>query len=64
MSPGVGEFEETLTKFGVLAEYIGMMTVFGLGIADGVFDSPSSDLETLLGRKSIPTAEFLSSVYQ
>jgi NAD(P)H dehydrogenase (quinone) len=63
ISPEVEEFKQTMTQYGVPAEYIGMMTVFGLGIADGVFDSPSSDLEDLLGRKSLSTAAFLNQVY-
>lgn len=63
ISPEVAEFEQTMKQYGVPAEYIGLMTVFGLAIADGVFDSPSSDLEGLLGRKSLSTAAFLKQVY-
>ncbi|MCB0633695.1 MAG: SDR family oxidoreductase [Saprospiraceae bacterium] len=63
VSPDVKTFEDTLTKYGVPAEYIGMMTVFGLAIADGVFDAPTTDLDKILGRKSQPVAEFLRTVY-
>ncbi|WP_419211748.1 SDR family oxidoreductase [Maribacter sp. X9] len=63
VSPEVEVFEKTMQGYGVPAEYIGMMSSFGQGIADGVFDSPSSDLESLLGRTSQPVPEFLKEVY-
>lgn len=62
-SPDVKTFEETLKGFGVPAEYIGMMTVFGVAIADGVFDTGATDLEKILGRKTQPVDEFLSDIY-
>ncbi|HAS40607.1 MAG TPA: NAD(P)-dependent oxidoreductase [Microscillaceae bacterium] len=64
VSPEVSDFEATLTKFGVPSEYIGLMTVFSLGIAEGLFDSPTTDLEQILGRKTQPVAEFLKVAYQ
>ncbi|OJJ19031.1 NAD(P)-dependent oxidoreductase [marine bacterium AO1-C] len=64
VSPEVSDFEATLTKFGVPAEYIGLMTVFSLGIAEGIFDSPTTDLEQILGRKTQPIAAFLKVAYQ
>ncbi|WP_215224024.1 SDR family oxidoreductase [Echinicola shivajiensis] len=64
VSPEVEEFERNMEANGVPAEYIGMMTIFGLGIAEGVFDAPDSDLEKLLGRSSLAIVEFLSQVYK
>ncbi|WP_186755190.1 SDR family oxidoreductase [Echinicola salinicaeni] len=64
ISPEVREFESTMKANGVPAEYIGMMTIFGLGIADGVFDAPNSDLKKLLGRSSLPMVKFLSQIYK
>lgn len=63
VSPEVEVFETTMEQHGVPAEYIGMMSNFGQAIADGVFDSPTSDLEDLLGRTSQPVPEFLKQVY-
>jgi NAD(P)H dehydrogenase (quinone) len=63
ISPKVHEFEETMKSFGVPSEYIGMMISFGLGIAAGAFDAPNSDLESLLGRSSMRTSDFLTQVY-
>lgn len=63
VSPEVGDFEQTMTQYGVPAELIGMTTAFSLAIADGVFDTTHSDLEKLLGRPSLSAAEFLAQVY-
>ena len=63
-SPDVKDFEKTMNANGVPAAYIGMMTNFGLAIADDVFDSQNSDLEYLLGRSSLSAHKFLSQVYK
>lgn len=63
VSPQIKDFEETLKQFGVPAEYIGMMTVFGLAIADGSFDTTATDLEKILGRKTERVEDFLKKVY-
>ncbi|MBV6639470.1 MAG: SDR family oxidoreductase [Cyclobacteriaceae bacterium] len=63
VSPDVSTFESTLKGFGVPDMYIGMMRDFGLAIADGAFESSKTDLETLLGRKTQPVADFLNVVY-
>ncbi len=64
VSPNADDFKATLTKLGVPAEYIGLMTVFSLGIAEGLFDSSTTDLEQILGRKTQPIATFLKEAYQ
>jgi NAD(P)H dehydrogenase (quinone) len=63
VSPQPKEFEETLKKFGVPDQYIGMMLVFGLAIADGSFDTTQNDLETILGRRTQRVEDFLKQVY-
>lgn len=63
VSPQVNVFEETLKKYGVPDEYIGMMTVFGLAIADGTFNTNQNDLENILGRKTLRVEDFLKQVY-
>lgn len=63
VSPQPKEFEETLKKFGVPDQYIGMMLVFSLAIADGSFDTTKNDLETILGRRTQRVEDFLKQVY-
>lgn len=64
VSPDLETFEKTMKENGVPDMYIGMMSMFGVGIKDGVFDSPSSDLQKLLGRESLPVKQFLETVYK
>ncbi len=64
VSPDVKEFESTLTSLGVPADIIGMISVFSLGIADGVFDTPKSDIEAILGRKTQSVASFIENIYK
>ncbi|GAA5038219.1 NAD(P)-dependent oxidoreductase [Marivirga lumbricoides] len=63
VSPGVEEFESTLKGYGVPAEYIGMMSAFGQAIAADAFDTPKTDIEAIISRKTQPVAEFLKAVY-
>lgn len=63
VSPQPKEFEETLRKFGVPDQYIGMMLVFSLAIADGSFDTTQNDLEIILGRRTQRVEDFLKQVY-
>ena len=63
VSPTPEDFAHTMNQHGVPAEAIGMMSAFGVAIADGVFDAPFSDLETLLGRKPLPVSDYLKQVY-
>ncbi|NVK63358.1 MAG: SDR family oxidoreductase [Flavobacteriales bacterium] len=63
VSPEIAEFEKVMTENKVPAEYIGMMSAFGEGIANQVFDTPSSQLEDILGRKNQSVKDFLAEVY-
>lgn len=63
VSPELQDFEKTMSEHGVPAEYIGMMSSFGEGIANRVFDTPDSDLEAVLGRKTQSLKSFLTKYY-
>lgn len=62
-SPAIPEFEAALTAAGVPAEIIGMMIMFGQGIAAGEFEAGTDDLEKIRGRKSTSMRDFLAAVY-
>ncbi len=62
-SPAIPEFEAALKGAGVPAEIIGMMIMFGLGIAAGEFEAGADDLEKILGRKTKSMRGFLAAVY-
>ena len=64
VSPDAELFAQTMSAHGVPAEYIGMMQAFGAGIASGAFEPNHTDLELVLGRKSMPIDSFLKQVYQ
>jgi NAD(P)H dehydrogenase (quinone) len=61
--PSAPLYSETLTKAGVPAEYIGMFAGFSEAINQGEFESSSTDLEKLLGRKPTSLKEYLKTVY-
>lgn len=63
-SPSLEEFNTALTAAGVPAEIIGVVAAFATAIKVGEFDRISNDLEQVLGRKPVTTAEFLKAVYQ
>lgn len=63
LNPISEEYAETLKNSGVPGEYIGMFTGFGAAIEQGEFETNSSDLEKLLGRKPTTLADFLKEVY-
>lgn len=63
-SPSLEEFNTVLTAAGVPAEIIGIVAGFATAAKVGEFDKVSNDLEQLLGRKPVPTNEFLKAVYQ
>jgi NAD(P)H dehydrogenase (quinone) len=63
-SPSLEEFHATLTGAGVPAGIIGLVGGFATAIKAGEFDKVSQDLEQVLGRKPIRTAEFLKAVYR
>lgn len=62
-SPSVEEFEATLKSIGLPQEIIAMLSMFSQAIANGEFDQEASDLETILGRKTLGLKTFLSNVY-
>jgi NAD(P)H dehydrogenase (quinone) len=63
-SPSLEEFDKALTAAGVPAGIIHIVAAFATATAVGEFDRVSDDLERLLGRKPVTTAEFLRAVYQ
>ena len=63
VSPDISQFKQALAERGAPEGYIGMMAMFSQGIVDEVFNAHYSDLEELLGRKSLPIADFLRQVY-
>lgn len=63
ISPTSEEFQQTLTKAGVPADYIGLFASFSEAIRQGEFDFPDSTLEKFLGRKPVSPKEFLKEVY-
>jgi NAD(P)H dehydrogenase (quinone) len=63
VSPSNAEFNVTLTKAGVPAEYIGLFTGFSNAAKDGEFENVTNNLENILGRKPVTVAEHLKSVY-
>lgn len=62
-SPSTEVYTETLSKAGVPMEYVGVFAGFGGAIKQGEFDTATSDLETLIGRKPTDLSEYLKSVY-
>ncbi|HJS00739.1 MAG TPA: SDR family oxidoreductase [Flavobacterium sp.] len=63
LNPSSEEYTETLKGAGVPAEYIGMFVGFAEAIKQGEFQTNSSDLEKLLGRKPVTLTDFLKAVY-
>ncbi|TWJ02566.1 NAD(P)H dehydrogenase (quinone) [Mucilaginibacter frigoritolerans] len=64
VAASVPEFEATLTKAGVPAEYIGLFAGFSQANAQGEFENVTNELETILGRKPVSVATYLQSVYK
>lgn len=64
VSPSAEVYSEQLKSYGVPDEMIQGAATFCVAIAQGEFDFPSTDLETLLGRKSQSVKEFLKAAYQ
>jgi NAD(P)H dehydrogenase (quinone) len=63
VSPPQDIYVETLTGAGVPAEYIGMFAGFAEAIKQGEFETSTTDLEHLLGRKPMTAKAFLKEVY-
>lgn len=63
VSPSPETFTEQLKSFGVPDQAIQGAATFCVAIAQGEFDFPSSDLETILGRKPQTVKAFLKAAY-
>lgn len=59
----VGEFEAALKGAGLPEMIIGMTVGFATAMKDGDFDTVSSDLETLLGRKPAGVQEAMNALF-
>jgi NAD(P)H dehydrogenase (quinone) len=64
VSPTQEVFSEQLKSYGVPEQAIQGAATFCVAIAQGEFDFPSTDLETILGRKPQTVREFLKAAYQ
>lgn len=63
-APSPEVFTQQLKSYGVPDQAIEGMTTFCVAIAQGEFDFPSTDLETILDRKPQSVKEFLKAAYQ
>nr|WP_262918086.1 NmrA family NAD(P)-binding protein [Pontibacter sp. E15-1] len=64
VSPSPGVYSEQLKSYGVPDEMIQGAATFCVAIAQGEFDFPATDLETILGRKAQTVQDFLKTAYQ
>lgn len=64
VSPSAEVFSEQLKSYGLPDEAIQGAATFCVAIAQGEFDFPSTDLETILGRKAQTVRDFLKAAYQ
>jgi NAD(P)H dehydrogenase (quinone) len=62
-SPTVEEFRSTLKQFGVPDIYIGMFTMWGLAVAQGVMDIEDNTLSQFLGRAPTTAKQFINQLY-
>jgi NAD(P)H dehydrogenase (quinone) len=63
ISPTVEEYTQTLTAYGVPAEFIGLFSSFALAQEKGELEMVSTDLEQILGRKPTSVKTFLTQMY-
>lgn len=63
-SPSADQYIEQMKSYGVPDEAIQGAATFCVAIAQGEFDFPATDLETLLGRKPQSVKDFLKAAYQ
>ncbi|MEJ7558609.1 MAG: SDR family oxidoreductase [Pedobacter sp.] len=63
ISPEVTEFEAKMNNIGLPGHVIEILSTFSLAIAKGEFDQKSTNLETILGRKTKSLTEFLKEAY-
>jgi NAD(P)H dehydrogenase (quinone) len=64
VSPSAEVFSEQLKSYGLPDEAIQGAATFCVAIAQGEFNFPSTDLETILGRKAQTVRDFLKAAYQ
>jgi NAD(P)H dehydrogenase (quinone) len=64
VSPSAEVFSEQLKSYGLPDETIQGAATFCVAIAQGEFNFPSTDLETILGRKAQTVRDFLKAAYQ
>jgi NAD(P)H dehydrogenase (quinone) len=57
-------FSEQLKSYGLPDEAIQGAATFCVAIAQGEFNFPSTDLQTILGREPEPVKDFLKAAYQ
>jgi NAD(P)H dehydrogenase (quinone) len=62
-SPSQEEYKKTLSNAGVPEGYIEMFSAFGEAVKSNEFDTPGSDLETILGRKPLSLKAYFQKVY-
>jgi len=62
-SPSVDEFQSALKQFGVPDLYIGMFTMWALGVAQGALDVKDDTLTRFLGRTPTSMKQFIHQVY-
>lgn len=63
VSPTEKDFQEALEGMGLPAPIVQMSLGFAAGIKNNDFDTPFSDLETILGRKPIDLKTYLQKTY-
>ncbi len=63
ISPTADEYGQTLSGYGVPADFIGLFTGFAVAQASGELEIVGSDLEQLLGRKPTSVKTFLNQIY-
>ena len=64
ISPSTDVFIEQLKGYGVPDEMVYGASSFCVAIAEGEFNFPSTDLETIMGRKPQTVKDFLKTAYQ
>ena len=64
VSPSAEVFSEQLKSYGLPDETIQGAATFCVAIAQGEFNFPATDLETILGRKAQTVRDFLKAAYQ
>jgi NAD(P)H dehydrogenase (quinone) len=63
VSPSAVDYADTLAKYQVPNDVIGLFSGFAIAQADGELDVVSHTLEELLGRKPTSVREFLNQIY-